>query len=781
MRIVGDDNLTELAEDSGTGTTEIEFVLDHAKADAKVSVMLIDWGVRESFHSLQYLNRQSVDRSRYELIWVEFYDRLSRTLLDAVDEAETAGQPLVDKLVKLNYSRDVIFHKHRMYNLGIVLSEGEICVICDSDAIFTPNFIQSIITAFEENPQSVVHLDEVRSVSRNFYPFNYPTLNEFLNTPCLNWTGKTTKGLDQSSDMLHEANYGACMAARRDDIIRIGGSDEHLDYLGYICGPYDLTFRLVNAGLQERWLTHEYLYHSWHPGESGINIDYQGPSDGRGMSSQSLSARESGRIEPELENGAIRALRIGSRPDRTTVLALLESPDDGAWREQGQVHSDDSLPQLASRAFLRAYDTYFYRGCWYGISTGTEPFDPVKAQSGGYETCLRAQSAAELKLAIRSHLANLERERSVRQQPWNWRQFALLRLAARIVRPLVPTRILDAYRRRRTKLAVQYSIPHKRLVDDSARNDGLPLLPPAMPHRFLATSRGASATRWLSFVLASHPRVFAAHGKHCLESIMRGQIDCECRQDDTASLTLGNLMSDFYRCRSLNEVFETYGYLHPGTQACGNVHTYQLAELCRRFDPFDDLTNVRIVNVIRHPVMYIASHTAMVQSGRKLPMLREPWTQEFHQAMETHPKLRLIEHDNDGHFEAFIVSCQSVAKWAADFGDHGVPHVKMEEVTSDVDRLAWFCEYLTRLPYDREKLAAFIENGPINRHRSASAETTPHSVYGQWQPWQRSAAAVILPAELLERLQAEGYDVTMLRNGRRRPRPHRPLREEAAA
>ena len=417
----------------------LEFIIDHAKPEAKVSVILLDWSVRESFHSLHYLNQQSVDRSRYELIWIEFYDRRPQALIQAVQAAEDAGRPLIDKLVVMNYPRDVIFHKHRMYNLGIVLSEGDICVICDSDAMFTPNFIQSIITAFEQDPHSVVHLDEVRSASRQFYPFNFPTFAEFLATRCPNWTGRTTKGLDHSADMLHEANYGACLAARRDDLIGIGGSDEHLDYLGYICGPYDLTFRLVNAGCSERWLTDEYLYHSWHPGESGINIDYHGPSDGRGMSSRSLAARKSGAIQPGLENGAIRALRTAhaaapvaefvrihgsdedctrtltssatrerhtptpispecelSRLDRAAALQQLESPQDEQWREAVRSASAADAPQLIKKAFHGTFDVYCYRGCWYGIATCDETFDPVKAKAGFYELCLRAQTRPEL-------------------------------------------------------------------------------------------------------------------------------------------------------------------------------------------------------------------------------------------------------------------------------------------------------------------------------------------------------------------------------------------------
>jgi glycosyl transferase family 2 len=383
-----------------TATPNMEFVVNHAKPKAKVSVILLDWGVRESFHSLKYLNWQSVDREQYELIWIEFYERRPKALHEAVAEAEKAGKPLVDKLIVMNHPRNFIFHKHRMYNLGVVVAEGEICVICDSDAMFTPNFIQRIITAFEEDPHGVIHLDEVRSIDRSFYPFNFPTFDEFLASQCQNWTGRTTKGLDNSRDILHEANYGACLAARREDIIGIGGSDEHLDYLGYICGPYDLTFRLANAGGTERWLTDEYLYHTWHPGESGINIDYHGPSDGRGMASRALNDRANGNVFPGLENGAIRALRETPEISRKEALRLLAAPSDAEWRDVARLGDSVAPPKLVKKA-ARAFDIYLYGGSWYAIPTQSEAFDPVKAKAGIYTPCYRSDSRRDLDRTIR--------------------------------------------------------------------------------------------------------------------------------------------------------------------------------------------------------------------------------------------------------------------------------------------------------------------------------------------------------------------------------------------
>lgn len=50
----------------------------------KASIILIDWGVRESFHAVDYLNNQTVHREKYEIIWVECYDHRPKSIQDHV-------------------------------------------------------------------------------------------------------------------------------------------------------------------------------------------------------------------------------------------------------------------------------------------------------------------------------------------------------------------------------------------------------------------------------------------------------------------------------------------------------------------------------------------------------------------------------------------------------------------------------------------------------------------------------------------------------------------------
>ena len=293
----------------------------------KVSIVLLDWSCRESFHSLDYLNKQTVPRKQYEIIWIEYYGRRSPEIEMKIKECERLGKPpIIDRWIVMDMPENVYYHKHLMYNIGIVAGSGEIIVFCDSDAIFSPTFVENIVRSFEEDKNIVLHIDEVRNTNKRFYPFNYPPIEEISGEGCINWRDGKTAGLIDKDDPLHTLNYGACMCALREDIINIGGADEHIDYLGHICGPYEMTFRLVNSGKKEIWHNREFIYHTWHPGTDGKN-NYLGPHDGRNISATALNRWKTGHIMPLVENPAIRMLRL-KQDDIIYVPLLLQAIPD---------------------------------------------------------------------------------------------------------------------------------------------------------------------------------------------------------------------------------------------------------------------------------------------------------------------------------------------------------------------------------------------------------------------------------------------------------------------
>lgn len=290
------------------------------KEKPKVSFILLDWSVRESFHIGHYLKNQTVSQDDFEVVLVEHYSTISSHAKKFENSFDTWAI--------LEMPESSCFHKHLMYNIGFLLSKGEIVVICDSDAMVKPTFVESILKTFEENPSIVLHMDQIRSSAIEYYPFNYPSFEDIERTS-FNFKNGVTKALSkmEENSLLFqnpfELNYGACFACRREDYISIGGSDEHIDFIGYICGPYDLTFRLNNKGIPELWHRKEVLYHSWHPNANG---QFGGPKKERlgphknYMAFKSLEARSTDRSEPYVINPLIEELRAGKQIDLEDIL-----------------------------------------------------------------------------------------------------------------------------------------------------------------------------------------------------------------------------------------------------------------------------------------------------------------------------------------------------------------------------------------------------------------------------------------------------------------------------
>lgn len=264
-----------------------------------VSIILLDWSCRESLHAFEWLERQNVPRDRYELIWIELYDRVLPEALQHADVVVTLGQK-------------GMYHKHVGYNVGLLLARGEIVTVCDSDAVFPPDFIESIENSFRDERtgdlRSLVLMHHELRTSHT-YPASLKDANNLKDHDRWQWW-----------DIV--PNAGACMSVLRRDAIRFGGFDECPSYRGYLCGPYDLGWRLVNAGIPETW--HELstvLWHFAHPDPVGTNG--LAPSVRRLLENtyphvdlHALTAVEhfsAGRLLPNRENPRIHELRMAGR------------------------------------------------------------------------------------------------------------------------------------------------------------------------------------------------------------------------------------------------------------------------------------------------------------------------------------------------------------------------------------------------------------------------------------------------------------------------------------
>jgi hypothetical protein len=298
----------------------------------KVSLILLDWSCRESFHIFDYLQKQDVPREWFEVLWIEYFDLEAPDIARRIEDATSRGAvPPLDRWIVLNMPRTAYYHKHVMYNVGVVASRGDLVMIGDSDAMVRPQFVRTLVDAFEQDSGIVLHLDEVRSQNRKFYPFNYPTF-ESVAVEASNWRDGKTFGVLDEFDPLHSRNYGACICARREDVVAIGGADEHLDYLGHVCGPYALPWRLVNYGRREVWHDKEFLYHVWHPGTDGrklwarrrtaaVNSGAQARRSGRVCRSWKIRSFATGdRAATQITPLPVLATTVGDRPFTEWVI-----------------------------------------------------------------------------------------------------------------------------------------------------------------------------------------------------------------------------------------------------------------------------------------------------------------------------------------------------------------------------------------------------------------------------------------------------------------------------
>lgn len=289
----------------------------------RLSIILLDWACRDSLHALHWLNQQDVPRDAYELIWIDLYDRVPDAALEQADTVVTLHQR-------------GLYHKHIGYNVGLLLARGELVTICDSDAVFPRDFVASIFSSFalcsadDGEPAGIEQRNKFRSQVLMHHelrtPLTYPdqlhAADELNDHRRWKWRE------------LHP-NVGACLTVRRADALRFGGFDEHASYRGYLCGPYDLGWRLVNAGLPEIWQDASVvLWHFAHPdpvGSSGVIPSLRTRLETLSaphVDLHALRAVESfslGRLLPLRENPEIHALRLAARRIGTDYEARYAS------------------------------------------------------------------------------------------------------------------------------------------------------------------------------------------------------------------------------------------------------------------------------------------------------------------------------------------------------------------------------------------------------------------------------------------------------------------------
>lgn len=286
--------------------------------------------------------------------------------------------------------------------------------------------------------------------------------------------------------------------------------------------------------------------------------------------------------------------------------------------------------------------------------------------------------------------------------------------------------------------------------------------------KFFVTSLGMSATRWLCFALRTRKDVFVCHGKHPLDSIINGSFNNEKEFDDLQAKGItnqrrlfGDINKEFYAKVSIKQIFETYKKIMPEAIAYGNVHAFTTVPLMNKINSDKKIKNIKVANIIRHPINYIDSHFAQVKSTtyEQFPNIYRHYNDNmFPNIIKRFPKIKQMKGDSDHEHMSFAVSCSGIDNMY-NFIFPQIPTVQMEKLTTEVSILKNFCEYLTQVKYSQNKLSQLIQQGPINRHKKKSSPSDPNKIYDSWEQWQKDIFHHMVSDSVINKFIEYGYQI----------------------
>lgn len=265
------------------------------------------------------------------------------------------------------------------------------------------------------------------------------------------------------------------------------------------------------------------------------------------------------------------------------------------------------------------------------------------------------------------------------------------------------------------------------------------------------TSYGYSASRWLSYALASNPKVYVAHGTYAFDSVMKGDYNAEKKQakgnlENLDALISGRELVTEVKSSTLSDLYGAYQTQFPDKKSYGNVHSFVCRELFYK-DDYQILTP-RAFHLIREPIAFIESHSSGVISAEKVSELKQAYNQFFTLFIKRFPEIVACEWFDRNSLEqkAFLLSLYSLHNIAQDEIRYGkiMQTIHTEQVTSSVTHLRETCEAITKDEYDVKKLSAFIKGGAINRHRNNKLRTNEQALFSNWVIWKHQAFDLII-------------------------------------
>lgn len=212
-----------------------------------VSVLCWDASFREHVDALRCALNQTLPRDRYEVIFVEYYERVNT---DAVRLAHEHGNLQVVALGNRHPGKENQHNIGACVNEGLRRARGDLVVLPDADVMFEEDFLEEVIRQHER----------VEELALYFHRLVEPKTDRPV--------PRTIEELKKVARMASAHNYGACPTVRTQWLKAVNGYDEAPVWRGYGGACVDAGVRFKSLGLCIKWHPTKFLYHGYHPGSA---------------------------------------------------------------------------------------------------------------------------------------------------------------------------------------------------------------------------------------------------------------------------------------------------------------------------------------------------------------------------------------------------------------------------------------------------------------------------------------------------------------------------------
>lgn len=214
-----------------------------------ISVITWDASFRESYHTVDFFNQQTLSKNKFEFIWVEFYSKIN--------------PELSKKIQGMGNGRTFCFEGEGRWHLGRCINramrecDGDLIVIPDGDIVVEADFLEEVARCHEKYQELVLY----------FRRWDEPRLDDKT-------TGIDIFRLKKSCVLTNPTNYGGCITLSKKIFNYVCGYEESSLFFEAGANGMELYTRLKNVGFPIMWHPTHKIYHPWHSGSSPQDENY---------------------------------------------------------------------------------------------------------------------------------------------------------------------------------------------------------------------------------------------------------------------------------------------------------------------------------------------------------------------------------------------------------------------------------------------------------------------------------------------------------------------------